>query len=296
MNARTRQRGFALLMALVLVALAGVLMAAAVRRSSRAVLEANAAREDLQRRWGALTLESVLSSRIGQILDEAEAQSPEPLVSCRKTVTLGDMAFELIFCDEQAKANVNALYDRQGLRGLMAAAESLVSRANLAGMSVLLQPQAARTAEPTGMAPGGIENLFRCYGQIFADFDVAAWTLADQEQVLDRLTCWGDGRLNFRRCRPEVLEAVAAGILTVAQQDQLIALRKEIPGISLDEAMKRLELTDEHRRQAAAALTGNSACASMWTIARTDRRRWYRLLVQSPDATGQGASLRTFVW
>ena len=302
MSKRDRQRGFILLAALVLVALAGVIMAAAVRSSSAAVLRANSAQERLQRRWGEISLERAFGRRAEEMLSIAEIDSEGPVVACRRRFALGGMSFELIFSDEQAKANVNAIHARKGRLGLTRALQSLIGPADR-GMAVSVKHVGADSASG-GEQDEGLARQFRCFGQVFGRFDVAAFTAPGDERrarPLELITCWGDGKLNFRRCRPEVLREATAGILTAYQRDKLISMRKEIPGLSLAEALKRLELTRRRRKQAQAVLTDRSTCYSLWTIARTSNRQWYRLAIRCDagmrDQDQQpGPLVRTFVW
>ncbi len=292
MIARERQSGFVLVAALLVLGLAGVVMAAAARRSGALALRANAETRRLQRRWGAAGLQRTLLRRAGAILADAEADARKPAPCLRRELRLGGMTFELLLADEQAKANVNALYRRRGLTRLTATLRSLL-RPHLPDVKILPAPTPADE-----MADHAHRRAFECLGQFVADCDgpTVARLLGGEAPAIGLVTCWGDGRLNFRRCRREALAAVAAGVLDGSQQDRLLALRTASPGLSLAAALKRLTLTKARRTRAAAVLTDKSRCYSLWIVARTPTRRWRRLAVYELAPKQEDAKVRTFVW
>ena len=64
MNRRTRQSGFALLIVLVLVIIAGAVMAGFARRSLVSAVEAQGSADALQRKWAVTSLETSLLPRV----------------------------------------------------------------------------------------------------------------------------------------------------------------------------------------------------------------------------------------
>ena len=102
--------GYVLLLTLFLLVIAAVAMVGVVRASMGRALAAVDAQRELQQRWGTLTLTQTLLPRAPGVIDAAEQRVGRPLPSVDATVDLGGERFDLTFADEQAKANVNALY------------------------------------------------------------------------------------------------------------------------------------------------------------------------------------------
>jgi len=284
-----KKTGFVLLAALVVLGLAGVVMMAAVRYSSALALQANTARERMQLRWATISLQRAVLSNAEHVISEDEAQTGMPLTWARRRICLNNgMQFDLIFGDEQAKANVNAVYARKGRMGLTVLLEAL-----LWGHDVALRT-ALRPSAPELSKKEKVRRPFGCFDQLFDAYEPGdlARPFTDEEPLVGQLTCWGDGRLNFRRASPWAVREVTSGILTAYQQAQLLALRQDVPGISLEEALRQLELSDRDRPKAAAVLTDASTCYSLWIAGRTAGRRWYRLAVSNTGV----ADVEMFAW
>ena len=283
-------------MALLVIALAGVIMAATARRSCLEAVAANTALEDLRRRWGALSLQRALADRCEEMILAAEAAGEirieGPVTRVEHRLKLAGMDWRLVVADEQAKANVNAIHLRQGDAGVRAALTQLLG-ADLAGSAVALRPTPATDPRRKQTRPYG------SLGQVF-DGDWAGGLLRPPDSRpagIDRITCWGDGRINLRRACPEALRAATVGALDETQVGKLLAMREDIPGLSLSEALDRLELTRRQRAAAEAVLTGRSGCHSLWIVGRTSQRQWRRLVVvEASSQQGGSAGIEVLVW
>ncbi len=288
MRARCRQSGFALLMTLVLVVLAGVALVGIAQRSMFRALQCQDAEAALKRRWATRSLRQTLLARVGTLLDRAERgrdidgkesgvylhrPKAKLSVSCR----LAGIEYRLVLTDEQAKADVNAvLGDR-----LAGQARSDVTR--------ILQGQPGPATLRLRPLPNGGSDPARRrivgYGQIF-DSPSPAELIGAQGQagLADRITCWTDGRLSIRRTPDALLRAVCTEPLGRATVDAILAKRREAPYQSLQNLISGLDqISRKETRQISRLLTDRSKCFGLWIIADQKRRSWYTCSIGLTD-------------
>jgi type II secretory pathway component PulK len=286
-----------LLMTIVLLALVATAAAGLASRSLQAAADAAQASEDLQRRWAELSCRAVLLPRAPRLLDGTAPGRPdaEPIVKLQRRIVLSGQAIDLVFTDEQAKANVNWLFGRQdtGRR------EHLVRRllpVGADGSRVKLQPSSATAAAPG--APAAHENPFGSYGQLFDKAQPALLLgnlLTDLSGDADQLTCWGDGRLNVHRATSEALAAVCGPQLGPMEVARLLELRGQSPRLPLGRLLDQLALSHDDRRQVEDRLRDDSRCYGLWIVFQTPRRSWYSFAVA--DLSGSaGVSVMSFEW
>jgi hypothetical protein len=289
MQRKRRQGGFVLLMVLAVLVLAATVLAAAASRSCRSALEAAEAQRDLQRRWGALSAKAAVLPRAELLLAQEEARLQRPAVSTRWELELGNVPLVLALSDEQAKANVNLLEARHGRQSMVASLSRLQS-----GSSALLpvrpRPQEIRRVRGQ-LAPPRYESfdmLFEVQGP---------WQLVGADgrtASVERITCWSDGRINFGRADRESLRTVTRGILNEAELAKLLEFRRDVPGGSVHEALKRLELPRERAVEAARLLTNGSQCHALWVVSGDSGERHYRLYIGRGE--GAAGSEWRFAW
>lgn len=292
MTRDVRQSGFALLMALVLVLMAGVALAATARRSMVDALDAKSAVEELQRRWAVESLRAALLTRVGNVLDEAETgeskdqtgepQQPamvEPVAELRLSCHLAGRDYLLILTDEQAKLNVNRLL-RQSNR---AVAQSALARflseqfdGQREGADIKLRPAAIGATATTDkqLAIGG-------FGQVF-DQVSPALLAGDQTRpgLASMITCWGEGKVNLRRATPAVVRQACDRQVAAAAIDALLSARQRDPRRPLASILDDLKsVSHDERAKLRDLLTDESACHGLWIVARGRQRSWYTLAV-----------------
>ena len=158
----------------------------------------------------------------------------------------------------------------------------------------------AKAAGAAGPGVGGARpepekpllELFRSYDQLF-DIRRASQLVGleprDGSIVRLRVTCWGDGKVNFRRAPREVLREVLAGVLTETQLAQLEELRRSKPELTSQQAFSLLQVSADSQQQAAALVSGGSQTYSLWVLAEETTRVRYFLHVQHGVAPGQSA-------
>lgn len=319
MTHRVRQSGFALLMALVLVLIAGAVLAGTARRSMVDALEAKGAAEELQRRWAATSCRATLLSRVGDLLDEAEksetgaaqdaaapAARTQALAELRITCRLAGHDYLLVLTDEHTRVNVNQMrptspaeLEASLVRFLRDACEDRFDRDR-----IHLRPTVKRKNESTTKVAYG------SFGQVFDKVSPDELLGSEREPGFASLvTCWGDGKLNLHRaspavirqvCEPQLGSAAVDAILTARMRDPISPATGVIAGVK--------DLNHEQKTKATQMFTDKSTCFSLWVIARGRQRSWHTLAVgvkvpapagtSSPKAGGgaEFTKLAEFAW
>jgi hypothetical protein len=286
---RTR-RGFVLLMVLVVLAVAGSLLGLCAHRTSRRALEVGIRERTLQRRWAVRSLEAVCLPQAEAILTEAGPEEGPPPASVRQTLDIGGTTFDLVVADEQAKANVNQVTAIRRTDGVRACAGALSEGRWV--LQVVPRPVDVKTSEIRSpkVLYASLEQVF----QNTAPEDLLG--TRDRPGPAERLTCWGNGKVHFRRSPVAVLRVVLEGVLTEYQLHRLVTLRDEQPDAGLHEILAGMELDDKMREDAETRLTETSTCHSLWITARGKTRQWHRLSVTQQGDAENDAGHWTFVW
>jgi hypothetical protein len=296
--------GYVLPLTLVLLAVAAAALAGVCRASFEKAVQAAAARDDLQRRWAVTSCRAALLPKTARVIESARTSSGStPEVRLR--LTLGGSPIELVFGDEQAKANADVLYKAGGRAGAERAVRELTA-AGGADVRVRLAPGASlpvagKGASATVRDEDDGPRLFESWSQVLGDTPPAALVAprgANGHSAVAELTCWGDGTLNFRTASVAALRHACPKSLGGAGAARLVAVRSKEPDLELWEVLERLELSGEQLEEAERRLTDESSCFSLWIVARAGRRAWYDLSIadgSSGDDEG-GAATATFAW
>jgi len=284
------ERGYALLLTLVLLTMVGSMLAITARASSRHALEAIDAGERLQRKWALRSCEELLLPQARHVLDETStlpSTKGHPPHLASRTLQLADLQIELVFASEDAKLNVNALLDWHSTRDAKAILTQLAPGSFFFPKfqetpESLERPQSSKTSSKQAplvsvwddfLHDADPDRLFRGRGQ--------GWGTSQA------ITCWSEGPVDFRHAPREVLEAALKPDLGMSQLGKLLRLRAEEPDITLGTALSRLELTHQQRERVAKRLTDRSATYSLWTVMRDRHRSWYAFTVAGDHATNE---------
>lgn len=261
----TKRRGFVLLATLLLLVLAAVTLVAVGRMSMEQALHAAKLRADLQREWAARSCVQTLLPQTEKLLRGLEEEQIEPVTGIRMTVELAGRNYELVFSDEQAKANINALYRRQGVEKTDETVRTLLAVSGTM-LQTELQPTSEEAIEQWGLP------YFGTFSQVTPN--------AGPEKLLNRrmleasavsyVTLWGDGKVNFRRATSHTLEAMASPALNSRDVQQMLALRSELPGAGLNRVLELMDLRNDQKAVLKDVLTDESACHSLWIITLDD--------------------------
>lgn len=299
---RHLHRAYVLPLILLLLAVAAASLAGVCRLSFEKAVQAAGAREDLQRRWAVTSCRAALLPRAERVLASVDPVSG-PSSEARLQLTLGGLPLELVFGNEQAKANIDVIY-RTGGR---AAAEQAVRQLTAAGgadVRVVLAPGGPINTPADGSVEALQQDdeprLFEGWSQVVGDTPPGALIAprgAAGASAVSELTCWGDGTLDYRRASVAALRAVCPKSLGGTGAARLVAIRRAEPELNLWEALERLELSDEQLEEAEEWLSEDASCYSLWFIARPGGRAWYDLSIADGSAgDAGGGATATFSW
>ncbi|MCC7407056.1 MAG: general secretion pathway protein GspK [Phycisphaeraceae bacterium] len=283
---RLRQpRGFALILTLMLLVVAGTALGVVTRLSLARAADASYAQEELQLRWGTISLQNLLLSEPEKILQKAEESSETPLTFVRDTLELGGIPFTWTVADEQAKVNLNAILARQDLTQATAVAGRL---AVAVGQPISAEPRPLR---PSSTAPTEASSSpprqdasesFGSFEQVYplaTPDELFGLELGPDHGVTASLTLWGDGKVNVHRADAQTMAEACQPTLSAGILGELVSLRTRRPGITVTEAIAQIELKDDQRKAAAELLTDRSTCYSVLLTAQGRHRSWHRLVV-----------------
>ncbi len=288
-----KNHGFVLLMVLVVLAIAGTILATSARRSGQRALDTIEQVRQVQLRWGSISCRDIAFTNASDIFEQAAEYQDIKSRQVRKPITLGSIQFDLILSDEQAKANINLLAARFGSQGLTATMRELQADQREI-LRVMLKPgkkheslqfaprsKRGRKRAERNKIPTAVPVVYESYDQLFL-FDHPSQLLReDPEQISpsDRITFWGDGKLNLARADVETLRAVLTGLVT---EDQIVTLANcdpNDPTFSLQQVIDTSELDTEKAELLMIFLTDKSECFSLWVIGSVPTRRYYRLFI-----------------
>jgi type II secretory pathway component PulK len=289
---RSHEPGFALLMVLLLVMLAGVALAGIARRSVHEAVDAQSAVDELQRRWAVTSAREALLPQAERLLSRAERghgtdltrplprnageYRNDPVAEVRLTCELAGTTYDLVFTDEQAKLDLNHRLTREGVGPTRAAARRLVAAASAA--------RRTETAVALRPLPEGHEAGMRRlagFAQVFEHARPEA-LLGETEGdgLAAALTLWSSGRVNVRRASADVVQRACGGVLTAGEVAALLDERRRDPHRSLEALLDDVRGLDaDKRRVLERRLTDRSACHGLWIVARSGSRSWYSLSI-----------------
>ena len=293
MRQASRQRGFVLLMVLLVLVVCGTVMAAVARRCGQGALRAGAARREVQLRWGALSCRDVVLPKAEQLLHDRQTPEKPIVAETRLALTLGGMTFNMVLGDESAKANVNLLAQREGdtvLAGVLRDLQS-TERQPL--------PVELRPAEAAATADNKLPRRYASYDQVLR-FDRPSELVSPDEGasavIRRRITFWTDGPVNLGRAELPVLREVLAGQLGETDLVRIDELRRKGEAFSLAKVFSDLQLGKDQIEALQPLVTDKSTCHSLWIIVDGKTRSWYRLDVERPGAATDAADRWVFIW
>jgi hypothetical protein len=291
-------RGFVLLWTLALLALAAVVLTGLTRRSARRAVEAVDAQEQLQRKWAMASCRKLAKDNAEALLKLTEKRRHAAVASMSLQGVLGNIQLQARIADEQAKVNVNTIYEEMGKDRTATLVRDVARGAGLA--RVLLRPdpryaKSRRSSARTDVAAKSASTIksastmpttapaewpaFGCWAQVF-DSDDPAVLLADSvKSPTNELTCWGDGRLNIDRASTAAIRAVLGQHLSIGVVQTLLDERSKNLQKSPDEWLAGMKLSAEQNQALTQLVTEQSACHSVMIHVRAGGRDWYELEV-----------------
>lgn len=290
---KTRNKGYILLTTIFMVVIVAVALDGLCRKYLDKTIQVHRQAENLQLRWGTLSITKALTPNIESLLQNAEAESNEPIFQQRHELTLGDCRFDIVIADEQAKFDVNQFYIKKGLRSTSQALRNIIYSRSLIPI-IELTPTLEHEMQDEKSRP------FTSYNRIFPDIEVTELLpiLPDEPATMECITFFSNGRMNFLRAEEEVLSAYCEPELTNKDIQGLVKLRSEIPGISLSKAMSKLDLSAEKIKKAKALLTDKSSVHSiLCTATAKNNRRWIEYTcITDPKIGTAGHEINRWAW
>lgn len=291
---QSRRAGYVLLLTLILLAMVAAGLAGVARRSHAASLEANRVERETQRRWLAVTAETLLRDS-DQILTDQGLPGDRSMAAARFEFDLGHHHLTLTLADEQAKANLNTLAARHDHAVVSAKANALA-----AGTASNLRPRLRPIGEFEATA-AGVEIDWPAFGsweQVLSADDLGKLLNGPplENTFLNHITLWGDGRLRVDRASRPALEAMLTPLLSTGQIEQMLAERMEHAVESSAVGISGLELTDRQREQLAERLTDESQTFSIRLRFDDQRRARYHMVVQQTAAASSNIQTFRFDW
>jgi type II secretory pathway component PulK len=309
------KRGFMLVMVLVALLIVGAAFASVARQTlsmHRASIDAHLS---LQQRWGLFSCQRSILPATDGIL-QSLAIRIEPTRGKRQAfpsyaedrVVLGGQVFALIVADEDAKANLNSLFELGGARACVQTLGALLGPHD----SKLTQLVPARgsdseaTAKRSQLGPGGLSGgnddsesraepwrtaeqpAFRSWGEVF-DLSRVRLLAGDDRYVANltrRITLFGTGRLNVFRadddtilatCKAKVSDGLAKRVLEKLRESSLLETNLILEQ-TVTNAKDRLALQQ--------ILSSSSRSFSLWVEASSPRSRIQRLAIMAPNEFG----------
>jgi len=293
-NRGRSRHGFVLVIVLVLIALAGILLAGLARRSLQMSQQVAVEQERLQRQWGMVSCRRMILERAEDLIEAQAADiKPEELIwplprKLEGSVEMGGFEFDFSLADEDAKANLNAVYRRapSEVSGVVAA----LSRGGGGELvtHLRLPPTKLRPEEPAPL---------RSWGQVFTP------NRAGQSDKLPfaimsataRMTCWGSGKLNIRRADDATIQAFCRTHVSPSALGELLTMRAEPGQTGLSALNDRLTIDNKDRTAIRRLVTDESQCHSLWLHCRGPHRTWTSLTIAHPG-DGSGQESLTFQW
>jgi type II secretory pathway component PulK len=297
------QSGFALVMSLVLVMLAGVLLSRVAWRSASTALDAAEAAEELKVRWAVIGLRAAVLPRVESILDQAErGEQPDdaestsearylnpPVAELRIVCRLSGIEHELVLTDEQAKLNVNVLLKERGRADTQLFVDRWLNQQDRAGGAlprIRLRPLPVDDNQDAALALS-----IGSFGQIAREIGPEQWVGSDESPGLSRaLTLWGDGKLNLRRASASAIEARCKPTLGLSTVRALLTARKSDPYRKLSDLLENLsKVNQDEKSKIARLLTDESSCHGLWIVTRAATRRGHMLCIGVGDGPASGS-------
>ena len=192
------------------------------------------------------------------ILSESDRQKLTPT----REIHLGGTKFILVVGDEDAKVNLNHVYQGGGVSEVRQVTDDLVGVLSL-----------RYQRDPPGVSASN-PNPYQSWGQVF-DCRTQPSSEATVQALMQagaNVTCWGSGKLNVRRASRPAIDSVCRVARVPEVSSRLIDELARDPTASIDDLLGRLELRDSQRQQLARWLTDRSTCYSLW-ITMVDKTR-----------------------
>ncbi len=305
------RKGFVLMMVLVAIILVGVAMTTTARKSLQASLSAIETQQLMQRRWGMHSCQRTLLSAASGLFEVSDLKArklrgkPAAFPSIiEDRISLGGQTFDLLIADEDAKANLNAIYDAGGKRECERALNRLTGA--FESRTVRLLPIRESMRKPTAKRSTASDSkldsdktelnsatatglpAFRSWGEVFDLVQVNQ--LAGEDRQLAKMTrkvsLYGTGRLNIFRASDESLLAVCNAVVQEGLAKRILSKVRDTSLGEVGLILERTVTNAEDKKGLRALLGSSSSSFSLWIEASDKRSRQQRFAFQAFNEIG----------
>lgn len=284
-----RRGGYVLLIVIAASILVVTVLSDLAKQSLRRGLQAADGERTLQQRWGARTIERVFIHEAATVFElraeRAKKLNPKvpPPPAIRAKLVLGEVTFDVLLGDEDAKLSLNATYHHAGPKSTAKAIGQVAGRP--VQQSVRLMPavrpmriarenRQLQSEDDDGEEPG-IPDAFRSWGEVFdiVALDATLGNHAALPAATTKLTCWGSGQLNFSRASDEAILAVTSSVVQDGGGRRLLQRYRDNPTATLSVLLQTEVTNPRNREQLQKLLSETSTNFSVWIDAysRTGR-------------------------
>lgn len=325
MKQTAKQRGYALLVTVVMLALLAVILGGMARRSADTALQARAAEDAVRQKWAELSCQQTLLAgapeRFGQRnqawLEACNDKDGPPTGWDQRPPPVETLALELKGVrlwlrieDEQAKRNLN--HTLRTTPEARVALQSVV--ADVLAPTFVAQPVLTKAAfvEAFGFQPveSWSQVLPGAQAHKLLGLQEAAQLVefdARDDAPAKRVTLWGDGRLSLFAASDQTIRRALRDQAQPATVERLLRLRREDPGLGLRGLIDNATADHEENRAVLnAAFTDRPRCYAMWLACQpqtpdTAATRWSLSVLESaasPQAAQSGGkqTLKQYRW
>ncbi len=308
------KKGFVLLMVLVAIIIVGVALTASARRSLRASLAAVEAQSSMQRRWGMVSCQRALLPAAASLFEVSDLKTRKqrgkqlafPAI-IEDRIVLGGQTFDLLLADEDAKANLNAIFDAGGKRECEMALNRLIGPMESRTVRLLPNRKSNRelTAKRSASSDSQLEGekrektetnepevsflpALRSWGEVFDLLQVNRLTGEDRQlaKMTRKISLIGSGRLNVFRAADESVLAVCNAVVQEGLAKRVLAKIRETSLGEIGLILEKSVTNTEDRRELRALLDASSTSFSIWIEATDKNSRQQRLAIQALNDTG----------
>lgn len=314
---RFRSRsGYILLVVLGVLVLVVTVLGLLAKVSLRRGVQSVDAELALQQRWGAVSLQRLLLSGAPKIFDQRDKKlkelgvtGPPPPPFIRSAITIGDVTFDVMIADEDAKLNLNSIYHHAGPETLNQAITDIVpvvGRNSLRVMPVIKPLLLSRQTDAITQAKRRARNdagdgegeeerkpeippALRSWGEVFdlAKMSASVGTEAALPNLTTDMTCWGSGQLNIRRASDASISAVVGSVIQDGGAARFLKNYRDNPTSSLEVLLLTEVKKQGQRDELSEMLAEASTNFSLWIDASTKVGRPIRnFIVMRRDEEG----------
>lgn len=253
--------GYLLVTVLVMIGVVSLLLSQIAASSMRVASSAIAEEREMRNRWAVTSVRRFCLDSAPRLLELPSSASGETLAPSIlwKDVSVAEQTFRVILADETAKLNLRKIASQYGESTVATVTEELLSdhhgMRSAVGLGASGKPSGTRWEN--WVADGGTRSLL----------DPRKIAAATQ-----RLTLWGDGRLNVFSSDEETLEALWRQLFGRRPPNELLEARSQSPRPPLGQLLTSLDLRESQAVTARRWLVDESECYSVWIFCQSDRQ------------------------